>query len=80
MAARRAVSLTSCRIEQRGGSRVTWTEEGGLLFRSSESWTKGGRRQGSEGPLLDAASCGWMIWLWCRVLAVSPASWRLRER
>jgi len=51
-----------------------------LLFRSFESWTKGGRRQESEDPLLDAANCGWMIWLWCRVLAVSPASWRLRQR
>lgn len=61
-------------------NRVRWTEEGILLFRSSESWTKGGRRQGSEGRLLDATKCGRMIWLWCRVLAVSPASWWLRER
>jgi hypothetical protein len=52
-------------------NRVTWTEEGVLLFRSSESWTKGGRRQESEGPLLD---CGE---LWADDLVVVQGSCRL---
>jgi hypothetical protein len=58
-----------------------WTEEGILLFSLPNREPKeDGGRKATNPDRRGAIPLGNLIRRWCGVLAVSPASWRLRDR